>query len=47
MQHSNIVIIKNVLITEKTSTKEKLSKDHMDIITTTKVAQASSFVNFA
>lgn len=45
--YTNIIIIKDVIILEKTKKKEKLSIDIADITTLVKMAQVLSLVNFA
>ena len=47
MQHSNIIVMKNGIILEKTREKEKLSEDLADRSVLAELARASSPVNLA
>ena len=46
MRHINIIAIKNLIISEKTKEKEKLSESPADITAPAELPQASSLVDF-
>lgn len=45
MRHTNIIVIKNIIILKKVREKEKLSENIADITVLAKMAQTSSLVD--